>query len=127
MRARACVPTAFRPFSRLAGMTFLKFVLTNKHTVCCVWLCVFQWVDHPGRLLISTGRHGDPRADRAEEEEDRGGNGWVSVVPLSAPVLNHRIIRFIFFKKKKKSISRVSTGVFLDSQHPVLRVLELDP
>ncbi len=41
--------------------------------------CVFQWAHHPRRLLISSRRHGDPRADRAEEEENRGGHGWVSV------------------------------------------------
>lgn len=45
----------------------------------CMSFCVFQWADHARRLLISTRRHGDPRADRAEEEEDRGGHGRVSV------------------------------------------------
>lgn len=43
-----------------------------------VAVCV-QWAHHSGRLLISSCRHGDSRAHRAQEEEDRGGHGWVSV------------------------------------------------
>lgn len=102
---RAC-PQLLDLSQGLTVWRFLKFVLTNKLTVCCVSLCVFQWVDHPGRLLISTSRHGDPGADRAEEEEDRGGNGWVSVAPLSASLLTIGSYGLSLKKKKKKKINK---------------------
>lgn len=53
-------------------------VLTARSLPHAGVLAAWQWADHSRRLLIRTRRHGDPRTDRAEEEENRGGHGRVS-------------------------------------------------
>lgn len=68
----------FTPADRYTLNTLAVAVLSARSLPHADVFGAWQWADHSRRLLIGTRRHGDPRTDRAEKEENRGGYGWVS-------------------------------------------------